>query len=135
MLILMLATRWPGGPAHALPLVFAGFIVFNFMMNAGPNSTTFTLAPELFPTQMRASAGGLAASVAKMGATLGVFAFPILKSEFGVPFILVLMAAVSVLALVVAWGFAREINEGSSLEDYHRRPRAGTGPDRLTKIG
>ena len=38
-------------------------------MNAGPNATTFTLAPILFPTQLRATASGFAAGVAKIGAT------------------------------------------------------------------
>jgi nitrate/nitrite transporter NarK len=70
-------------------------------MNAGPNSTTFTLAPILFPTELRATASGFAASVAKIGATLGVFVLPILKGTFGVPAVLGMMAAVSVLGLVV----------------------------------
>jgi len=54
-----------------LGFVIAGFILFNFAMNAGPNSTTFTLAPALFPTAIRASASGFAASCAKIGATFG----------------------------------------------------------------
>jgi hypothetical protein len=33
-------------------------------MNAGPNATTFALAPELFPTGIRASASGFAAATA-----------------------------------------------------------------------
>src|SRR5207302_1299824 len=74
----------PAAPGH-IPLVFAGFILFNLLMNAGPNSTTFTLAPSLFPTQLRATASGFAAGVAKIGATLGVFVLPILKGKFGVP--------------------------------------------------
>jgi len=55
--------------------------LFNLLMNAGPNSTTFTLAPILFPTQLRGTAGGFAAGVAKLGATLGVFLLPILKEN------------------------------------------------------
>jgi predicted MFS family arabinose efflux permease len=94
-----------------IPLVFAGFIVFNLLMNAGPNSTTFTLAPILFPTQLRATASGFAASVAKIGATLGVFMLPILKGRFGVPTVLGMMAAVSVLGLVVTLIFGHEDTE------------------------
>ena len=51
-----------GGPAAHVPLVFAGFILFNLAMNAGPNATTFTLGPELSPTAVRASASGFAAA-------------------------------------------------------------------------
>jgi MFS transporter, putative metabolite transport protein len=103
MLLLMIAVRQSNSPAGAghIPLVFAGFILFNLFMNAGPNSTTFTLAPILFPTQLRGTASGFAAGVAKIGATLGVFVLPILKAKFGVPAVLGMMAVVSVLGLVV----------------------------------
>ena len=68
-----------GGAAAHVPFVFAGFILFNLAMNAGPNATTFTLAPELFPTGIRASASGFAAATAKVGATLGIFVLPQVK--------------------------------------------------------
>jgi MFS transporter, putative metabolite transport protein len=89
----------------------AGFILFNLLMNAGPNSTTFTLPPMLFPTQLRATAGGFAASVAKIGATLGVFVLPILKGKFGVSAVLAMVAGVSTLGLAVTLIFGREDTE------------------------
>jgi MFS family permease len=116
MSILLVGTMLPGGAHEHLLLVFAGFITFNVLMNAGPNATTFTLAPELFPTQLRASAAGFAAGVAKLGASLGVFLLPILKNEWGVPAVLVLMAAVSVGGLIVTAIVSREIPDGGPLE-------------------
>jgi putative MFS transporter len=110
MLLLMIAVQLSNSSLH-IPLVFAGFIVFNLLMNAGPNSTTFTLAPILFPTQLRATASGFAAGVAKIGATLGVFVLPILKGKFGVPAVLGMMATVSVLGLVVTLVFGHEDTE------------------------
>jgi putative MFS transporter len=110
MLLLMIAVRLSNSSLH-IPLVFAGFILFNLLMNAGPNSTTFTLAPVLFPTELRATASGFAAGVAKIGATLGVFLLPILKGAFGVPAVLGMMAAVSVLGLAVTVIFGREDTE------------------------
>jgi hypothetical protein len=110
MLLLMIAvslSNSSAGTGH-VPFVFAGFILFNLLMNAGPNSTTFTLAPILFPTQLRATASGFAAGVAKLGATLGVFVLPILKGTFGVPAVLGMMAVVSVLGLTVTLIFGRE---------------------------
>ncbi len=77
-------------------------------MNAGPNSTTFTLPPILVPVQLRATASGFAASLAKIGATLGVFVLPILKGKFGVPAVLGMVVGVSVLGLVVTLVFGRE---------------------------
>jgi putative MFS transporter len=110
MLILMTAVRLSSSSMH-IPLVFAGFILFNLLMNAGPNATTFTLAPILFPTQLRATASGFAAGVAKLGATLGVFVLPILKGKFGVPAVLGMVAAVSALGLVITLIFGHEDTE------------------------
>jgi hypothetical protein len=110
MLILMTAVQLSNSRLH-IPLVFAGFILFNLLMNAGPNATTFTLAPILFPTELRATASGFAASVAKIGATFGVFVLPIVKGKFGVPSVLGMVAAVSVLGLIVTLVFGREDTE------------------------
>jgi MFS transporter, putative metabolite transport protein len=107
MLILVVAVGLTNSSLH-IPLVFAGFILFNLLMNAGPNSTTFTLAPSLFPTQLRATAGGFAAAVAKVGATLGVFLLPILKERFGVSSVLGIVSAVSLLGLIVTLCLRRE---------------------------
>ena len=113
MLLLMIAVHLSNSPGGAgrVPLVFAGFIIFNLLMNAGPNSTTFTLAPILFPTQLRATASGFAAGVAKIGATFGVFVLPVLKGKFGVPAVLGMMAAVSVLGLIVTLCSATRIQK------------------------
>jgi hypothetical protein len=49
MLLLMFAVRLSNSPAGAghIPLVF-GFILFNLLMNAGPNSTTLPLRQTCF---------------------------------------------------------------------------------------
>lgn len=107
MLLLIAATELSNSTLH-VSLVFAGFILFNLFMNAGPNATTFTIAPILFPTQLRGTAAGFAAGVAKIGATLGVFVLPILKVTFGVPAILAMMAIVSLLGLIVTFTFRHE---------------------------
>jgi MFS family permease len=110
MILLMIAVYLSNSSLH-IPLVFTGFIVFNLLMNAGPNSTTFTLAPILFPTQLRATASGFAAGFAKIGATVGVFVLPILKGKFGVPAVLGMMAAVSLLGVTATVIFGREDTE------------------------
>jgi MFS transporter, putative metabolite transport protein len=110
MILLIIAVYLSNSSSH-IPLVFTGFILFNLLMNAGPNSTTFTLAPILFPTQLRATASGFAAGVAKLGATFGVFVLPILKSHCGVPAVLKMVMAVSALGLIVTLVFGREDRE------------------------
>jgi putative MFS transporter len=120
MVILLSAVLAGGGAAAHVPIVFAGFILFNLAMNAGPNATTFALATELFPTGIRASASGFAAATAKVGATLGIFVLPQVKGYWGLTAVLVMMAAVSALGAVITAVLARsvrEIPEGRSLDE------------------
>jgi len=120
MLMLFAASITGGGAASHVPLVFAGFVLFNLAMNAGPNATTFTLAPELFPTTVRATAAGFAAATAKVGATLGIFVLPQVKAVWGVSGVLALMATVSALGIVATLMFTREMREvpeGGALDE------------------
>lgn len=120
MLLLLFSVLAGGGEAAHIALVFAGFILFNLAMNAGPNATTFTLAPELFPTGIRASASGFAAATAKAGATLGIFTLPQVKEFAGVAGVLALMAVVSALGATITAVLAadiRDIPEGRGLEE------------------
>jgi nitrate/nitrite transporter NarK len=82
-------------------LVILGFVLFNLAMNMGPNSTTFTLPALLFPTRLRATAGGFAAACAKVGATLGTFFLPDLRAAYGTTVMLLVLAAVAALGLLV----------------------------------
>ena len=123
MLILLFAVLVGGGTTAHVLLVFAGFILFNLAMNAGPNATTFALAPELFPTSIRASASGFAAATAKVGATLGIFVLPLVKEHWGVAAVLAMMAAVGALGAAVTAILARKVGpipEGRGLDDAGR---------------
>ncbi|MBD1910390.1 MULTISPECIES: MFS transporter [unclassified Leptolyngbya] len=93
------------GPKVAIALVFIGFFVFNLMMNAGPNATTFLLSGEVFPTAIRASGAGFAAAVAKAGAVLGTFELPILKTTLGIAPLMLLLSLCCVLAAVATYQF------------------------------
>lgn len=105
MVVLAFASSLPDTAAHRLGLIYLGFIIFNLCMNAGPNTTTFTLPAQLFPTQIRASGSGLAAACGKVGATLGIFFLPALKASFGIPAVLILMAIVSVCGWLITFIF------------------------------
>ena len=66
-------------------LVFIGFILFNIMVNMGPNPITFLLPAELFPTHLRATGHGFAAASGKVGAALGGLLIPFLMATVGIP--------------------------------------------------
>lgn len=117
MLLLLFAVTTRDGPDAHLGLVIAGFVIFNFAMNAGPNSTTFTLPTVLFPTAIRASASGFAASCAKVGATFGTFVVPELQAAWGLKGVLALMVIVSVGGLVTTAALARAMHEEDRMEE------------------
>jgi len=117
MLLLMFAAMIGDGPHIHLGLVVAGFVLFNFAMNVGPNATTFTLPPVLFPTAIRASASGFAAACAKVGATIGTFVVPQLQAAWGLIGVLALMAFVSIGGLVATAAFAHAMNREDQIEE------------------
>lgn len=114
--ILAYASCLPGGSHGNVALVFMGFIMFNLMMNMGPNATTFMLPVELFPTHARASAHGLASAAAKAGATFGVFILPIMKASWGIASVLIMIAVTALLGFAVTYAFRVE-PKGKSLDD------------------
>jgi MFS family permease len=67
----------PGVTHPAVPFLLL-FGMSYFFAEFGPNTTTFVLAAEVFPTSIRTTAHGISAGIAKFGAFTGVFAFPLL---------------------------------------------------------
>jgi MFS transporter, putative metabolite transport protein len=89
-------------------LIFAGFMLFNFMTNMGPNAQTYLLAGEVFPTRIRGKGAGFAAAVAKVGAVLTAFMFPILLESIGTTALLYGLIVTSILGAIVTWYFRIE---------------------------
>lgn len=72
----------PGVTTAITPfLLLFGFSYF--FAEFGPNTTTFVLSAECFPTSARTTGHGISAGVAKLGAFLGVYLFPHISSAFG----------------------------------------------------
>jgi nitrate/nitrite transporter NarK len=115
--ILAVATELPGGADQHLILVWVGFTLFNLFMNMGPNTTTYVLPAELFPTRLRASGHGLAAAAGKLGATVGIFFLPIWQLVLGLGPTLALVAAAALLGMAATWAFRVE-TAGRSLSDF-----------------
>jgi MFS family permease len=73
----------PGITGMVAPFLLL-FGVSYFFAEFGPNTTTFVLAGEVYPTSARTTGHGISAGVAKVGAFIGVYLFPIIKSHLGV---------------------------------------------------
>jgi nitrate/nitrite transporter NarK len=120
LVILAVGEGLSGGPEAHLPLVLVGFAIFNFFMNAGPNSTTYALPAEVFPSEIRAAGHGFAAACAKLGAAVGVFLFPILLDSIGTSALLYCVAGTTLLALVITRVFRVE-TMGKSFDEISGR--------------
>jgi putative MFS transporter len=96
-------------------LLFAGFMLFSFMTNIGPNAMTYLIAGEVFPIAIRGTGAGFAASFAKVGAVMTAFLFPILLKDIGTNLLLLILVGTSLLGAVVTRAYAFE-TKGVSLE-------------------
>jgi MFS family permease len=119
LVVLATAELLPQAGSMHIPMVLVGFTIFNLLMNMGPNATTFVLPAELFPTEVRASGHGFSAASAKVGAAVGSFFLPILKSSWGVSETILIMAFVSLLGLIITVVYRIE-TKGQALEELRQ---------------
>ena len=97
-------------------LIGAGFMLFNFMTNLGPNAQTYLLAGEVFPTAIRGKGAGFAAAVGKIGAVATAFLFPIFLTSIGTTSLLYILVCTSVLGAIVTWIYRIETT-GMNLDE------------------
>jgi MFS family permease len=126
-LLLLSLSAFQHSEPRRLAMVLAGFAIFNLMVNAGPNATTYLLPAELFPTELRASGHGLAAAAGKLGAVVGIFFLPVLRARLGIATTVAIAAAISLLGLMVTWMLGVE-TMGRSLEEVQVATAAARQP-------
>jgi len=80
--------------------VYIGAAVYSLGTGIGPGVTAMALSVEIFPTELRASAGGIATAVSRLGAALSAIVFPRVEAAWGLTTVLIIMGAV---ALMGAW--------------------------------
>ncbi|CAE6407127.1 unnamed protein product [Rhizoctonia solani] len=106
-------------------LVFL-YCLANFFQNFGPNTTTFIVPGEAFPTRYRATAHGISAASGKLGAIVSQVVFSLLKGRFASesscddpdPFVKYLMYAFAFVTLTGAGAtLLIEETKGRTLED------------------
>ena len=85
---------------HSEVWVFLGFAIFNLMVNFGPNPTTYMLPTERFPSYIRASGHGFAASAGKIGAAVGIFFLPVFIKSIGTSLSMFILAGCSFFGFI-----------------------------------
>ncbi|MHB8237815.1 MAG: MFS transporter, partial [Acidithiobacillus ferrivorans] len=99
--------------------IYAGAAVYSLGVGIGPSVTVFALAVEIFPTELRASAAGLATGISRLGAFISAVLFPVLEKSWGIPLVLVVMAGVALLGMLATLIYGVESRQ-KSLEDLER---------------
>ena len=123
------------GVVPGLTHVVAPFLIVYglsyFFAEFGPNCTTFVLSAELYPVSARTTGHGISAGVAKVGAFIGVFLFPILNHALGLSGTLTLTCALSLLGvlltLVLPEPSGRSLEDLSGEDNYMVEAAAGVG--------
>ncbi len=84
------------------------FMAFELFLNMGPHLITYVLPPHIYPVAQRGQGVGLAASIGKIGAVIGVFVIPILLKSGGAVLVLIVSAAVMAAGALVTNIFSKK---------------------------
>lgn len=87
-------------------LSIAAFMAFELFLNMGPHLMTYVLPAKVYPVEVRGQGSGLAASIGKIGAVLGVFCIPILLKAGGTTLVLAVSIGVMLIGGIVTILFA-----------------------------
>jgi MFS transporter, PHS family, inorganic phosphate transporter len=74
-----------------------------FFIEFGPNTMTFVMPSEVFPTSVRTTGHGIAAGIGKLGAFIGVFLVPRLQSGLGLRGMLLVAGVASFGGLLLTY--------------------------------
>jgi putative MFS transporter len=94
-------------PPMIILLLFAAYAIGN----GGSQVLQFIYPNELFPTEIRATAVGLGASLSRVGAVLGTYLVPVSLSTIGIGNTMLIAAGICFLGAWNAWAMAPETRQ------------------------
>ncbi|KAM7203326.1 major facilitator superfamily domain containing protein [Rhypophila sp. PSN 637] len=116
-------------PQNSVSMLF--YALAQFMFNLGPNTLTFILAAEIFPTEVRGTSYGIAAAFGKIGA---IIIRPVMKGKDKdglVPLLAAFSGVLAIMALLV-WiepfgiGFPRvQVDRGMGKKEEEKETESG----------
>ncbi|MFJ1701859.1 MFS transporter [Kitasatospora sp. NPDC088346] len=104
ILPLTLLGVWPAAPAAVAVTALCAYA----FLCGGPNVLDWTYPNELFPTEVRATAVGLATSVSRVGAAVGTYLLPLSLTGLGTGPTMLIAAGVTAVGLLVCVLWAEE---------------------------
>ena len=106
-LALLLLGFFPDSNAYLILLLFAAYALFT----GGAQTLQFVYPNELFPTEIRASAVGLASSLSRIGAAVGTYLMPISLERIGIGPTILTAAVITFIGFVVSLKMAPETRD------------------------
>lgn len=113
---------WTESPAWFVVAMFALYA----LASGGPSILEWIYPNELFPTEVRATAVGLAVGVSRIGAATGTYLLPVGLNSIGLGPTLLIGAAVTIVALVMCIAWAPETQGRSLVEASSLSPNPST---------
>ncbi len=87
----------------AIVIMFAGMLVSQILNSFGPGNTTYLLAAEVYPTDVRATGHGFATAFSRLGAVASTFFLPVIEYHIGTPVLMLWLAGGSIFGGVLTW--------------------------------
>jgi MFS transporter, putative metabolite transport protein len=110
-------------------IAFFGLLFNNFVLGFGPGSTTYILASEVYPTDVRATGHGFATAFSRSGAWLSTALCPSLAAWLGTSFLLWLLAGTYVAGAIATWIFRVQTASKPLIEEeQHPGPNPSLQP-------
>ena len=115
-------------PDAPVPVVVVAFGLYAFF-SGGPGILQWLYPNELFPTEVRASAVGIAIGISRIGTVAATYGTPLFLAAFGVGPTMLVAAGLVILGLVLSVLMAPEtrgktLEETSALDPGDARPRS-----------
>ena len=89
----------------------AAFLIYSlsfFFIDFGPNTTTFVIPAEVYPTKFRTTGHGISAASGKLGAAITTYLFPTLIATIGIRDIMIMLAILSAIGAALTLAFVPE---------------------------
>ncbi|MFF9171329.1 MULTISPECIES: MFS transporter [unclassified Streptomyces] len=116
-----------GGSALPIAVVIACFCAYA-LFSGGPTVLEWTYPNELFPTAIRATAGGVATSISRIGAAAGTYLLPLSLDRLGIGTTMLIGAGITLVGWLVSFAWAEE-TRGRTLAETSALPgRSGRSP-------
>jgi MFS transporter, putative metabolite transport protein len=126
-LSLLLLGAFPAAAAWIILVLFAAYAIFI----GGTQILQWIYPNELFPTEVRGSAVGLASSLSRIGAAIGTYLVPKALTYLGIGPTMIIAAVITLVGAIVSLAWAPEtrgltLGESSALPDTPVRSRRST---------